>query len=143
MTIYPSQELWIFFSFFICGILCSVIFDFFRALRRNVKMNTVCVLISDILFWLSSTLITAFCVFFINGGILRTFVICAFIIGGILYFFILSRIIFPVFSKIIEIICHFINLFLKILLTPLRFSYKIILVWFTKIKNKFNSGAKL
>ena len=142
MRVNPSKELLIFLSFFICGALCAAIFDFFRAIRKNIKMNTAFVLISDVLFWILVTSISAFCVFFINGGLLRTFVICAFIIGVILYFFTFGRIIFPLFCKIIGIICHFIDLFLKILLTPLKFSYKIILVWFLKMKNKFNSGVK-
>ena len=142
MFINPSKELSIFLSFFICGIFCGIVFDFFRAIRKNIKMNTAFVFITDVLFWILVTLISAFCVFYINDGLLRTFVICAFIIGSVLYFFTFSRIIFFLFCKIIEIICHFINLFLKILLTPLKFSYKIILVWFLKMRNKFNSGVR-
>ncbi len=140
MDFNPSRELWIFLSFFISGSLCSALFDFFRAFRKNIKMNTFFVFISDILFWILVTFLTAFCVFFLNGGLLRTFVICAFLIGSVLYFFTLGRILFPIICKIMGIICHFIDLFLKILLTPFKFSYKIILVWLSKTKN--NSGVK-
>ena len=142
MFINPSEELMIFLSFFVCSILSCIVFDFFRALRKNIKMNTFFVLISDILFWIFTAIITAFCLFYVNDGLVRAFVICAFVIGGFLYFFTISRIVFFLFCKIIEIICNFINLFLKILLTPFKFSYKIILVWFLKIRNKFNSGAR-
>lgn len=142
MTVNLSSELLIFFSFFICGAICGIIFDVFRAIRKNIKMNTPFVLISDVLFWILVTYISAFCVFYINDGLLRAFVICAFLIGVFLYFCTLGHLFFPLLCKIIEIICHFINLFFKILLTPFKFSYKIILVWFLKMKNKFNSGVQ-
>lgn len=142
MFINPVLELWIFFSFFICGFIFGTIFDFFRAIRRNIKMNTLAVSISDLLFWITVLSLCAFFVFSLNGGLLRAFVISAFFIGVLLYFLLISKVVFWLFYKIIEIICKFLHLFFKILLTPIEFSYKIILVCFFKLKNKFSSGVK-
>ena len=136
-----SFELFAFLSFFICGVCVSMLFDFFRALRKVIKMNNPTVHITDCFFWIGALGISCFCVFFLNDGLLRTFVIISFLLGIVLYFFTLSRLFFMLFLKIIEIICHFINLFFKILLTPLKFSYKIIVVCFSRIKNKFKSGV--
>ena len=133
-------ELFTFFSFFLCGSILGMLFDFFRALRKAVKMNAPAVHITDFTFWLGAILISTFFMFFINDGLLRTFVVVAFFLGIALYFLTLSRLFFWLFFKIIEIICHFIDLFFKILLTPLKFSYKIIVVCFLKLKNKFKSG---
>ncbi len=135
-----TVELFTFFIFFLCGIILGILFDFFRGLRKAINMNTAAVHITDFTFWLGAILIASFFVFFINGGLLRTFVFIAFFLGVVLYFFTLSRLFFWLFFKIIEIICHFLDLFFKILLTPLKFSYKIIVVCFLKMKNKFKSG---
>ena len=138
----PVLEFWIFLSFFVCGAVCGTIFDFFRALRRKFKLSFTWVFITDVLFWILTTAVTAFCVFYLNDGLLRSFVVVSFFIGVILYFFTVSRIVLTAFLKIITIISQFIKLFFKILLTPLKFSYKIILNVFLKFIKKFNSGVQ-
>ena len=137
-----TSELIIFSSFFICGIILGIIFDFFRAMRRFLHKGVFPVAVTDISFWTVSTCIFAYCVFYINDGLLCTFVIAGFLLGIVLYFLSVSCLIFNMFFKIIDILSKFLNLFFKILLTPLYFSYKIILVYFFKMKYKFNWGAK-
>ena len=138
MEFNPVSELWIFFGFFICGSVCGMVFDVFRAFRKNFKLSDAWVIVTDALFWLITTPICAFCVFYLNDGMLRAFVVMSFFIGVILYFLCISRVVFKVFLKIITIISQIIKLFLKILLTPLKFSYKMLL----NAKNKFNSGVQ-
>lgn len=138
----PVLEIRIFLSFFISGAVCGMVFDFFRALRRNFSLSFVWVLITDSLFWIITTAISAFCVFYLNDGLLRSFVVVSFFIGVILYFFTVSALVLTAFLKIITIISQIIKLFFKILLTPLKFSYKIILNVFLKIIKKFNSGVQ-
>lgn len=137
-----TSELIIFSSFFICGIILGIIFDFFRALRKFLHKGIFPVAVTDILFWIISLGVSAYCVFYINNGLLCTFVIAGFLLGIVLYFLSVSCMIFNVFFKIIDILSKFLHLFFKILLTPLQFSYKIILVYFFKMKYKFNWGVK-
>lgn len=137
-----TSELLIFASFFLCGAAAGIVFDFFRALRRFLHKGTFPTLITDILFWIICTALCSYCVFYINNGLLCTFVVIAFFLGIVLYFLSVSHLIFTLFFKIINILSKFLHLFFKILLTPLKFSYKIILVYFLKVKCRFNWGAK-
>lgn len=137
-----TSELITFLIFSLCGVILGIIFDFFRALRRFLHKGTFSVAVTDIIFWITSIGICSYCVFYIHNGLLCTFVIAGFLLGVILYFLSVSCLIFNIFFKIIDIISKFLHLFLKILLTPLRFSYKIILICFLKMKYKFNWGVK-
>lgn len=133
MGINLTREVYVFLSYVLCGVLCGMVFDIFRALRRTVRMNVAQVFITDVFFWVIITGLCVFCVFGINGGLLRSFVICGFILGCFLYFLTLGKLFLNLFSKIMTIIVNFIKIFFKILLTPLTFSYKIILVYSKKI----------
>ena len=128
-----AREVYVFFSYVLCGMACGVVFDMFRALRKAIRMNVIAVGFSDAFFWVSVTGICAFCVFSINGGLLRTFVICGFVLGCFLYFLTLSKLFLRIFSKFMKIIVKFAEIFFKILLTPFTFSYKIISVYAKKI----------
>ena len=122
MTIDTNHELYVFFISFISGIICSAIFDFFRISRKRYKQKTFLINISDVLFWIISCIICYGCIFFTNNGKIRLYEFIAIAIGGFIYFLLLNRffnVVFVNFFKIIEII-------LKILLTPTRFLYKII-----------------
>lgn len=138
----PVPELRIFFSFFVCGISCGLIFDAFRAVRRQIKCGSAATAFYDMLFWLTVTVLCAICVFYLNDGLMRTFVIVSFLLGGILYFLALSNVALKFFLKIFAAIIKFIKIFFKILLTPLKFSYKMLLNVFLKLKNKVNLGVK-
>jgi len=142
LTININHELYVFFISFICGIICSAIFDFFRISRKRYKQKTFLINISDILFWIISCIICYGCIFFTNSGKIRLYEFIAIAIGGFIYFLLLNRffnIVFVNFFKIIEII-------LKILLTPPRFLYKIIIytkkLLTTKFREKKTVGGK-
>lgn len=110
----------------ICGGMCGICFDFFRAFRIGVKTGAFVSAIADSLFWICVSAVCGYFSFYISHGLLRAFLICGIGIGVLLYFLLISRVIFWLFLKIIEILYKILNLFLKILLTPWRFSYKII-----------------
>ncbi len=116
----------------ICGMICGICFDFFRALRKELKAGAAVTGVTDAMFWICTSVVVGYFSFYVNHGMLRAFVLCGLILGAVLYFLLISRAVFWLFLKIIEIICKIINLFFKILLTPFQFSYKIIV----GIKNK-------
>lgn len=142
MIFNPVYELRIFFSFFACGISCGLIFDAFRAVRRQFKGGSAATAFYDILFWLAVTVVCVICVFFLNDGLMRAFVIISFLLGGFLYFLTFSSVILKLFLRIFALIIKFIKIFFKILLTPLKFSYKMLLSVFFKLKNKVKLGVK-
>ena len=140
MGIDLAREVYIFLSYVLSGMLSGMIFDIARAVRSVVKMNTLAVGITDACFWVVVTGICTFCVFGINDGFLRSFVIMGFFLGCFIYFFMLGKLFFWIFLKIITIIVNFVRLFFKILLTPFAFSYKIIILYVKKINGSICHG---
>lgn len=141
MSVSIEHEIYVFTLSFLSGIICSMIFDFFRTTRKRYKQNTAVIGLSDILFWMISCIICYSCIYITNNGELRMYEFAAIIIGSFIYFLMLHRIfniIFVNFFRIIEII-------FKILLTPARFLYKIIIYTSCRIiyfRKKISGGKK-
>lgn len=99
-----SEETIIFLTFVTYGLLISVIFDIFRALRKvQKKVTTKIVLIQDIVYII---FITVLLVFFMYKHIktdLRVYLILASILGVIIYYSLFGNIIRNIFEKIIRL----------------------------------------
>lgn len=65
-----SQEQ-IFILFFIIGIIISIIFDFFRAVRKNFKTSDITTLVEDVIFLIITSFLIIFSIIKINGGEVR------------------------------------------------------------------------
>ena len=123
-----NKEIFALFALTLCGTVVAMLFDMFRAIRAAGKGNAVATVLEDILFWIASLYIVAKCLWVFNNGELRFFEAVGFVIGVILYILLLQKIIFKIFTVIFINIFKFIHLICQILLTPLRFLYKILLV---------------
>ncbi len=118
-----SRETAVFLIMIVCGAALSALFDLFRAARMAAKQGTVAVNVSDTVFWIVAAFALTACVWNFNGGIFRFYEVVGVILGCVFYFLILK-----LFLLIIKNILKFAGLILKILLTPWRFLYKILVV---------------
>ncbi|MBE5956630.1 MAG: hypothetical protein E7253_09260 [Lachnospiraceae bacterium] len=86
------------------GVLLSVFYDLFRALRRSKKHPDWAVAFEDLFFWLTA----AGCIFILfqkfNKGVLRLYVFLGCMIGIFCYFQTITKLVFPVFLMIFKII---------------------------------------
>ncbi len=109
------------------GFFMSLCYDILRAIRRAISFNMVFIWISDFLYWIFVCISVAYVMLVTDDGIISAYEICGIIIGGYFYYITISKytvkLLSIVFKKIIKIIC----LFLKIVLTPIRFLYKILM----------------
>lgn len=142
MTIDIGREIHIFLSVLLCGFFSSVIFDFFRAVRTFFKFPVIITGILDILFWMVVTALCALCLFAVSDLELRAYQVLAIALGGILYFLTISKWLLWLFEKIICILCKIIKLFFKIVLTPVQFLYKILIVPFLSLYRKRGKAVK-
>ncbi len=117
----------------VCGAALSAVFDMRRGIQKAVKLPDIAVIISDILFWIFSALVTVWCLKTFNSGKIGIYDIIGFILGSILYFMLLSGITVKLFAAITGYILKIFGFIFKILLTPIRFLYKIIIGIFMKI----------
>lgn len=97
-----SQEQ-IFILFFIIGLIIAIIFDFFRAIRKNFKASDFTTLIEDIVFLGFTTFLIIFSIIRINGGEVRFYLFLAIFFGILLYSLTISNLCVIIFSVIVRI----------------------------------------
>ena len=122
-----SQEQ-IFILFFVIGLIISIIFDFFRAIRKNFKASDFATLIEDILFLGITSFLIIFSIIKINGGEVRFYIFLAIFFGILLYSLTISNLCVIIFNVIVRI-CK------KIFQIPFLVSKKAIKMLKKPIKN--------
>ena len=135
MRVSLTGELFVFFCMVAVGMAEGFLFDIFRVFGKFVKKSFWVVGISDLIYWLSATLIFVASAEFLNSGELRFYLFLGVAVGLLLYYLLLSKLIITIFFRIIKLFLQIFKLILKILLTPTHFLYKILLErFFRKIK---------
>lgn len=122
-----SQEQ-IFILFFVIGLIISIIFDFFRAIRKNFKASDFVTLIEDIVFLGITSFLIIFSIIKINGGEVRFYIFLAIFFGILLYSLTISNLCVIIFNVIVRI-CK------KIFQIPFLVSKKAIKMLKKTIKN--------
>ncbi len=137
MSVSLSYEIGAFLFSVLAGILCSVIFDFFRSLRMYCS-KTFFVVFSDLIFWIICCFVCYTAIYTKNSGELRLYQFSGIVISSFIYFLTLSKVVKCIFFYFFK----FITFIFKILLTPIAFLYKILLsVFLTQPTNKDNFGG--
>ena len=109
-----AEQVYIFLSSVLIGAIMGVVFDFFRALRRNGNTKNIIVYIQDIVFWLIIAVIIITSSFILNNGDLRGYMLIGYVLGALLYMLILSNYIKGMFI----IIMNFITKIFKAIIQP-------------------------
>ena len=100
------------------GLAISLLFDFFRALRKTIKTNTLATIIEDIIFWTITCIFTIFLIEKFNYGELRIYILVGICIGVICYYLLFSRLILKLNIVIMSHVKKFIVFSLKIIHKP-------------------------
>ena len=128
MGISVSHELTVLLFSVLSGIIISLIFDILKIIRKKTYAGVFISALSDIIFWLFATLIMFFAIYYINRGRLRFYQLAGALAGAVFYFSLLSEWISAFLCHFIDIFCRIFEFFLKILLTPLKITYKLLCV---------------
>ena len=138
MNISVTNELLVFFSSFIGGVLMGIIFDFFRIIRKIKKHGDILTAIEDILFWIISSVLVFFIVLYFNSGEIRWYIFVALVIGSVLYYLTISSFLRKIVLWIISFLIKIIKFLIKSITFPFIFILKPlkkpILILFKKIK---------
>lgn len=97
-----EQETWSFFIFIAIGMVYAFIFDFFRALRKIKKVNTVIVSIQDIIYFIIVGIILVIVMYGIMQETLRIYLIFSIILGVMIYTSIFGNSVRNIYIKIIR-----------------------------------------
>ena len=98
------------------GILIGVLFDFNRAIKKNLKFINVFIGIFDIIFWLIVTTISFIIINKVESFDLRYYHFLALFIGFLFYYFTISKFILKVLDFIIHTFFNFIFKTIKYIL---------------------------
>lgn len=112
------------------GGIISCLFDVFRLIRRVLHLESAAVTaVFDILFCIIAVYAVSACVWNFNDGLIRFYIPVGLVVGAVIYFAAVSEWFLKIFYFIFENIFKFVLLIFKILLTPLRFLYKILIAY--------------
>ena len=107
------------------GAVIGLLFDLFRILRKTLPHPAFLIQLEDLIFWLAVTGLMFYFLLNENFGEIRLFTLLGAALGAILYFYTLSRIIMKVSVTVIEFLKRVIGTAVRILLTPLRFLWRL------------------
>lgn len=96
------NQAYLFIVFSLTGIAIGLLFDIFRASRKNIKINDIIIYIEDILFWILSGFIVLYNIWYFNDGEIRLFMFLGIILGVLIYMLILSNLIINILTWIIS-----------------------------------------
>lgn len=114
------KQAYLFFIYFLSGILIGIFFDIFRILRRSFKTSNFITYIEDILFWIITGLFLLFVLFKFSNGQIRIYNITGLLIGTILYVLSISKFFIKINVKILVFMKNVIAKIITIIFYPLR-----------------------
>ncbi len=125
MVSYTSGEISIFMWSILCGAIIMTAYDVFCIFTNQDTYSVLVCNIFDALFITCASSIMIFIMLSVSNGYIRFYEFLGAFIGAFFYKCTLSRLFKPLFYRIIYGFFAIFQLFFKILLTPIRFMYKI------------------
>ena len=98
-----TEETTVFLIFVVVGMLFSVIFDFFRAIRKVKKLKSRTIYIQDIIYFLIIGTILLFVIINYMNTELRVYLILAIILGVIIYISTVGNLVMNLIANLIKI----------------------------------------
>lgn len=121
-----SQEVEIFLWSVLCGVIIMVLYDVLSIARRTGGFSILVCNICDGIFVVCAACVMIFVIFCVSNGYVRAYEFMGAAIGGLLYKILLGRYLSFILQKILSFIYAFFTKIFKLLLTPIKFMYKII-----------------
>lgn len=121
-----SQEVGIFLWSVGCGVIIMALYDVFSVARCEEKFSILVCNICDSIFVATAAAVMIFVIFCSSNGYVRTYEFMGAAIGGLLYKIILGRRFSIAIQKILFFFYGIFTKIFKLLLTPIKFMYKII-----------------
>ena len=100
MNFFTQEQIFIFF--FIIGIIIGVLFDFFRAIRKNFVATDIATIIQDILFLILSGSLIICSIIKLNNGEIRFFIFLGIFLGILMYSLTISKLCVIILYEIVK-----------------------------------------
>lgn len=121
-----NTQLYLFLIFIVNGFIISLLFDFFRILRKAIKTSDFVTYVEDALFWILTGFIILYSIFVYNNGEIRLFMFLAIIIGVVVYMMFISKSILKISLTIINVIKKVLSVIFKFIKIPFNAIMKLL-----------------
>ena len=121
-----QNQAYLFYIFFLVGVLVGLLFDIFRVLRKCFKHSDLTTIFQDVIFFILSSAIITYTVFKFNSGIFRSYVAFGIGTGLIAYLIIFSKTFIKINVKILQTITKTFKLIIKVVLFPIIFFFTLL-----------------
>lgn len=115
MIVSITDQIYIFYTLIILGMLLCILFDFLRALKKVLFRKKVWSYVFDIIFWIIASIVTFIHIKSRNYGILRAYILYGEIFGFIIYKKVIKNTIFFLFVRffnfILKLFVPIVNMF--------------------------------
>lgn len=120
MEIVITKQLILFLWSVVLGVALSLIYSFFRVVRKYLPKYKAVIFLSDLVFWLLTALVNFIFFMSTNSGVLRGYIILGELCGFILCYFTLGRLLYAVVTRVVSFV-------IKIIMTILGFIFRPVL----------------
>lgn len=121
-----TDEVFIFLYSCLAGMIILFFYDILSLAGKRQECSLFFINVCDGIFVIVACVIMVFILFTVSNGIVRGFEFVGAALGATLYKLTLSPFIYLTLEKLTALITSFFKLFFKILLTPIKFMYKMI-----------------
>ncbi len=142
MIISVSEQVLVFLSTAICGMVIAFVYDIFRIFRKAVRTGSLVTFVQDILYWLIASVIMFITIYHSNDGELRGFLFFGAFLGVILYALMFSRVIMNSSLFIIRITTIILKFIAFIISYPFRIIVKLIAAPVCRMIKKAANSAR-
>lgn len=97
-----TNQVYVFFWSILIGAFLTLIFDFFRLMRRHKNTRDLIVYIQDIFFWLIVAVVIIISAFLTNSGELRGYMFIGYALGSMFYLLLFSKLIINILGGIFD-----------------------------------------
>jgi len=106
-----TNEVIVFFAFIVAGMAGGLLFDLFRAVRKNFETSDWLVYIEDFIFWIFLGVIALITSYLVSDGQIRVYMLISMVMGAIIYFFSIGKLIYKVF----DLICRYLSSIISVI----------------------------
>ena len=121
--LFGRAQLPVIISFFVCGVMCGILYDVLKIKRRIFGSRAVILFFDDLLFMLVATVTIIFNAYAFNNGNFKWYEVPVMTLGFFLYMISLSRLFTAVCFAVIDTVKRFIE---KYFITPIEKLLRII-----------------
>jgi len=142
MILSVSEQVIVFLSTAISGMVIALVYDLFRIFRKAVRTGSLVTFVQDILYWLIASVIMFITIYYSNDGELRGFLFLGAFLGVIIYALMFSKAIMSSSLFIIRITKKTVRFISFIVSYPFRFIIKLIMVPLCKLAGEAANSIK-